>query len=544
VPLDPGEILPEQLDPSRSIERLYIRMYSSTKARWFSGLFLIATCGFAVLHFLDSLWAPSIDLILHYAVVVRISQQWALPEDRGLEQLSVFPRNAHRLAAIVGKLSGSPLIGLQSVALAALAATWSGIALLFFALPRRMRWTAFGALAVLLLANRFFLHLELFGNELVGNYFYPQLVTQAAALLLIALVLYLERAGVPTVVGYLILGISVPVLQHFHLLPALEVLATLAFLVLLNLIDAKRKDRWNDFVWGLPVILASLALTVLNPLFEAVRRQSENNGLLRLTYTSNLTALAIECLIVIALSAGLIWQWTRMDVGEARAHGLTLKYLGLFGLAAATLCLAQIALLNLGNGSPYACKKYAFALNTVVILDIPLLLMPLIASIIRRLAGWRSAALDASVALIQPAFLGLFVFAGMFTVLPSPSARVITLSELVAAEHIVNAYEAAHPTDNPDKYDYAFGLFPVNNGYDYLITIGTLKVPRSENADDVLNGLPPGKPRKINRIFTREGSKPWDIPECRQQVLQDHIMVLDGACALAHIQESGATPSP
>ena len=519
-------------------------MRFSTKARWSSGLFLIATCGFAVLHFLDSLWAPSIDLILHYAVVVRISQQWSLPDDRGLEQLSVFPRNAHRLAAIIGKLSGSPLIGLQSVALAALATTWSGLALLFFALPRRMRWVAFGGLAVLLLANRFFIHLELFGNELVGNYFYPQLVTQAAAILLMALVLYLERAGIPTIVGYLILGASVPILQHFHLLPALEVLATLAFLVLLNLIAAKGKDRWKDFALGLLVILASLALTVLNPLFEAVRLQSENNGLLRLTYTSNLTALAIECLIVIGLSGCLIWQWTRMEMGEARTNGLTLKYLGLFGLAAATLCLAQIALLNLGNGSPYACKKYAFALNTVLMLDIPLLLMPPTASIIRRFAGLRSAALDASMAFFQPTFLGLFVFVGIFTVLPSPSARVIALSELVSAEHMVNAYEAAHPTDNPDRYDYAFGLFPVNNGYDYLITIGTLKVPRAENADDVLNGLPPSKPRKINRIFSREGSKPWDVPECREEVLEDHVVVLDGACVLARIRDTGGTPSP
>ncbi len=519
-------------------------MFSSTKVRWCSGLFLIGVCGFLVIYFLNSLWTTSLDVALHYAVVARISEHWNLPanDELSLEEMNVYPRYSHRLAAIFSNLIGSPLAGMQFLALLSLAALWSGLALIFLSLPRRMLWMTFGALAALLLANRFLVHLELFGNELVGNYFYPQLVAQAPAIMLIASVLWIERAGIPPVVSYLILGCSVPIIQHFHLLPALEILATLTLLVALNLFDARNKGRWAVFALGLFAILASLSLTVLSPAFATVRRISENNGVLQLRYTPNLLTLAIECLIVIALSAFLIRQWMRLDPAEARNNGLALKYLGLFGLAVAGLCLLQILVLKLGSGSEYACKKYAFGLNTLLALDLLLLSMVLIVPLRARLLTSQDDSLGLPAMLFQRTFLGLFVFVAVFTILPSPSAKVIALSDIVSVERFIK--EHGHSTGLSAKYDYGIGLFPDRRNFDYLITIGALKAPRLDNADDLLSGYPPSKPRKIGRIFTRVGSKPWDVPDCRQYVSQDGLAILDGQCVLNRLITTGAKTGP
>ena len=299
-------------------------MSSTSKAGWFSALFLIGVCGFLVVYFMNSLWTTSIDVALHYALVSRLSEHWHLPtdDDPSLEEMNIYPRYSHRLAAISDKLTGSPLGGMQFITMLSLSALWSAIAVMFLALPRRMLWMAFGALSVLLLANRFFIHLELFGGEILGNYFYPQLVAQALALIAIACVLWMDKAGMHPIISYLILGTSVPVIQQFHLLPALEVLATLALLVLYNLLDIRSERRWPVFGIGLLAIVASAALTALSPVFKSMLSISGTHGVLQLNYTPNLTSLAVECGIVIVLSALLLWQWNRLGPAEERNNTL------------------------------------------------------------------------------------------------------------------------------------------------------------------------------------------------------------------------------
>lgn len=521
-------------------------IYSATMARWLSGLFLVATCAFLLSHFWDSLWTTSIDLAHHYALVARLSEHWNLPtsDDPSLEEMNVYPRYAHRLAAIVGTLVGSPLLGMQFVALASLAAVWSGLGFVLLSLPRRARWLLLGILSVVLLLNRLFVHLELFGNEIVANYFFPQLVSQGIATLLIALVLWLERARTASLMRYLILGCSVPLLQQFHLLPALELLAMLALLLALDVSDRRTEGRWRTFALGLLTILGSFLLTVLSSTFATMLHISENNGVLILNYTPNLMSLAIECVLASALSGLLIWQWMHWRAGEPRRDALALKYLGLLGFAVAGPCLLQIALFMLGYGSEYACKKYAFGLNTVLVLDLALLFtLP-----ISRLRGFFTSAEETSLGraatVLQSLFPSLLVLLAFLTIFPSPSDKAISLTEVVAAERSVRAYDQANPPSSAAKYDYAIGLFPDLRILDYLISIGVLKAPRVDNADDMLNGYPPSKPRKISRIYTREGITAWDVPECRQAVLQGGIVVLDGACVLEKMNAAGIEAAP
>jgi hypothetical protein len=519
-------------------------MSSSSKAGLFSAVVLIGVCGLLVTHFIDSLWTTSIDVALHYALVSRLSEHWQLPtnDDPSLEEMNIYPRYSHRLAAISDKLIGSPLGGMQFITMLSLSALWSAFAIMFLALPRRMRWMALGALSALLLANRFLIHLELFGGEILGNYFYPQLVAQALAIAAIACVLWMDKAGMNPIIGYLILGASVPVIQQFHLLPALEVLATLALLMLYNLLDVRNEHRWPVFGIGLLAIVASAALTVLSPVFKSMLSISETHGVLQLNYTPNLIALAIECGIVIVFSTLLLWQWKRLGPADARNNALVLKYIGLLGLAVSALCLLQIFIVQFGYGSEYASKKYAFGLNTVLVLDLLLLPILLLARIRALLLTSPGEPLRGPAILFQPLFPGLFVFMAVFAILPSPSTKVIALSNVVSVERFVRDHGGSARISS--KYDYAIGLFPGRRNFDYLITIGALKTPRVDNADDILSGYPPSKPRRIGRIFTRVGSKPWDVPDCRQYVSPDGLAILDGQCVLTRIGASGAGTSP
>jgi hypothetical protein len=504
---------------------------------WISGLFLIGICSFLILYFFNSFWTVSIDIALHYALVARLSEHWNLPtnDDPSLGEMNVVPRYAHRIAAIFGNFLKSPLAGMQFVAMLSLASLWSGFAFIFLSLPRRKLWLAFGALAALLLINRLFIHLELFGNELLGNYFYPQLVGQAAAIILIAVVLWMERTGISPIPGYLILAGSVPIIQQFHLLPALEVLAVLTLLVAANILNSMNEHRWIVFVVGLFAFLVSLLVTVNSSAFATIVAISETHGLLKLNYTPNVSTLAIESAIVILLSAFLVVQWMRLDQNVERMDGLALKYIGLFGVAVGGLCLLQIILLKLGYGSEYACKKYAFGLNTTLMLEAPLLLVSFLNP---HLLTSRQVSSELHANAFQHVFAGFFVFVAFFTILPSPSAKVVAVTDVIFVERIIKIYSASNFTDNSSKYNYGIGLFPNYRVYDYLITIGVFKTPRANDAEDLLFGYPLSKPRMIGRIFTREGSIPWDVPECRQYLTNGGFAILDGPCVLDKLKSA------
>ncbi len=509
-------------------------------------MFLIAVYIFLTFHFSDSLWTTSIDLAHHYALTARLSHGINLPikDDPSLGEMNIYPRYSHRLAAIAGNLAGSPLAGMQVVAILALAAAWSGLGLVLLSFPGRAKWLVLGTLALLLLVNRAFVHLELFGDEIVGSYFFAQVVSQGILLSLIALVFWLERLGAASLIRYLVLGFSVPILEQFHLLPALEGLTLLGLLLAFDLLHGSMRSQRRTTVLGAVITLASASLTVFSSTFRNMMSIAENNGVLILRYTTSLTALVIEALVVSTLSMVLTWQFARWRVRAAEDKLIALKYIGILGLAIAVPCLLQAMLFRLGYGSGYACKKYAFGLNTLLVIDLALLLVLALPVGQKALRGRENEATGSLSRAFQPLLPGLFVLLAVLTVLPSPSSEVISVAKVVAAEKTIAAYEAANPPANPAKYDYAIDLFPNLRNFDYLISIGTLKAPRVDNADDMLNGHPPSKPKKISRVFTREGASTWDVPACRQAVLDGNIVVLDGACVLQNMSGTGSEAAP
>lgn len=512
---------------------------ASSVRRGLAVLALLAACTLVVLYYWNSLWAASIDLGLHYAVTARIMEYGHAPTtvDPSLGIMNGYPSLAHTVAAILGEVLGSALAGLQLTSLISVVVLWSSLAVMLLALPWRRGWIAFIAVICLFLLNGSAVHLELFGNELLWNFFFPQLVGQAAAFLVIAAVLIMERIQVAPTIRCLTLGAAVPVLAQLHPLPALEVWGVLALQVAADFAVSKSGNRRAALVIGLGAAALSLAVTVLNPTFITVSRISQNNGVLNLRYTPTPADLGIECAVVIACSTALFVRWARLGAGDGQRSNLALKYFGLLGLTISGLCLLQVVMLAFGVGSLYAVKKYAYGLNTLLVLELPLLLASwpgiLPAAFEAKPANWVTSSLSQAI----PAVL---VLASVFSIMPPTSTRIAALAEVLPIERFAMMYRNVTPGSDSGKFDYAAGLGTGDGAVEFMITIGVLKTPQGRNVDGILwGGLPP-RPRLVGRVFTRVGSERWDIPACRQLVTPDGFAILDGTCVMQHLLGTGS----
>lgn len=501
---------------------------------WLGLLFLAAACAVVVAVYQGNIWSVSYDVAHHYALVARLEEFGNLPAtpDPTLQEMNIYPRVAHMAAAQVARVVGSPLAGMQFVALLSVALVWAALAMMIASLPPRALWIAAGVSAASLAVNALFIHLELFGNELIANYFFAQLVAQAAAMIVLGAALYLEKAGHFPVLIYAVIAGMVPIIQQIHSLAAIELLGVLGLLVVLDFFTSQSPQRGRLLALGAIITGLSLVVTVFNPAFTAMRRIATIDGLLILRFTPNAASLVVEAAVVIALSAALIWKWWRLADAGDRRRALVFKYWALFGAAAAVACILQVLALQLGFGSLYAGKKYAFGMNTALFLDLALLVIP---SRSFALTGEASARRWAGRA-FQSGFAGLFVLASSVATLPLPPQRIISVAQIIPVERFAYAYREPHPGTNARKYDYALGLFPGLHNIDYLISIGVLRAPRDRNADDVAMGKPIEKRAEVGRIFTRIGSTPWDLPQCRLLTTEDGFAILDGGCVLAVVQ--------
>ena len=338
-------------------------------------LFLLGICGFLVLQFVNSLWTHSVDLAHHDALVAHLMEHWRLPakDDFTLGEMNVYPPGSHIVTAVMGTVLGSPVAGLQVVTLLSLLALWSGIAFALQSLPSRMSLAVGIVLAILLLGNHFLVKLELHGDEVVTNFFFAQVVAQSIVIVLLAAVVRWDRQGIPRMLIYLLLAGGSWILVWIHLLPALELLGLLFLLIAVNGLEAASGQRARSILPGLVCVVVTLALVVRHPGFRAMLAISEHNGTLRLRYTPDLERLGLLCAIVCALSALALLKWLRDPASRCQRKGLLLKYIGLYGISVASLCGMQIFLCAaFGLGSPYASFKYAFGLNTLLLLQLAL----------------------------------------------------------------------------------------------------------------------------------------------------------------------------
>jgi hypothetical protein len=508
----------------------------------FSPLQLAVLLGVAVIlmgYELDSIWSYSVDLAHHYAVVARISEYWNLPpgNDPSLGEMNSYPRMSHTLAAVVGSFFSSALIGMQIVTLLSIIVVWSSLIFILQSLPKLVGAGAFAATAILLIFNRFFFKLELHGSEVVDNFFFAQLVAQALAVFAIAVSLYAEQLGAQRFVRYSMLLLFVFLTTGIHLLPALALLGLFVALVVTETMTSYDSRDSGPIKKGLIALLfipVSLAGVIFHPAFEAMRKLSQNNGSLAFSHISNLKELALLAAVLAVISGAVVAKWIMLKSLNERRDFVALKYLGLYGISISGLCILQILALQLGYGSEYACKKYAFALQTTLLLQVatfPFIFISDIKSI-----GPADDKRRRNFHIAYDCFSApLLLATSFFCVLPAGKAPLDT-SDLVSLERQARLLRETIIPKTPNRFDYAVktGFFPT---IDYMISIAILKAPRSVNAYDVLSSKQFSDLSIIGNILTTENSKPYDIAACRRYATAGSLIILDGDCVSRSLEK-------
>lgn len=489
----------------------------------------IGTVFFLLCFGVDTILATSSDFSHHYALVARISQLWILPPgvDPSLGEMNIYPRNSHILAAMLGQLVHSPLLGMHLLTLLSMIGAWAGLGALVLTLPRRAALGAVALLTVLLLINRG-VRLDIYGVEDIGNFFFAQLVAQTLMIGVLVAALAMERRAVAPLLRHgFVLG-SIYLLAGTHLLPAVQLVCVLLALVVLDwLMQGRRTGReWLlSSVLTLAYMLAAVLLLTKHPAYEAMKSLSANDGSLTLRVFTTMPSLAVYCVVIALLSAWLAFGWWRMArVGEGR-EWLVFKYVGLFGLAASSLCLLQLVLLHLGQGSAYAVKKHAFTLNSLFLVELALLPARFAARPGRVAAAPRALWDAAGAALALPVLM-----ATAFLTVTWHRGSLDT-SDAVALEHKLELRRDLVLQSQPGKHVYVVEVPGMPSWMSYLLTIGVFATPRTMNSLDVLADRPLTEGDLIGTFITGADSNLGRMKECLLPGSNSELALVDGVCA-------------
>lgn len=419
-----------------------------------------------------------VDLAHHYALVrVLMDEGIRTGLDPNLGEMNFYPPLSHYLAAAVGFVTGS---GFTAI-LAAAAGAVAGLYVLLLSLLRSVSTTAALTAAVVLgvlVAGRIGL---VPGAEIVGNFFFSQLVAYALALTAVAAGAgcYRRHEGV---LFDLVVLVAVHVIAFAHLLPALQLLGTYGLVLLAGFVEERTRLATIRLA-----LFSGLGLTLLlHPSFAAMTAIAANEG--GAAFGFAMTRPLRILVFVGSLSAS---GAAMIAFRHQKGAGL---FLGAFGCAAALLGLAQwLVFAMTGYGSSYAVTKHLAASATFGLVNASALfgvwLEKLVGGQGSGSQGWQASLVIGIVAVVlplstlDPRWKGAADFLAFqsFARLHAPSVPGIALSS------------------------------KLRQTLNYLISIGDLKLPRDQRAAAILfaTPLPPG----TYLIFLHDGDEKG-IPGC------------------------------
>jgi hypothetical protein len=297
--------------------------------------------------------AYSSDAGQHYALVRALMDldKWGSPAATpNLGTLPFYPPVSHWIAAEIGKVFGSGLLGMTLVASASVGLFY----LAMFIMARRIDWRA-PIIACLITICYALLRGPVFGRQVVNNYFYAQLVgsTLAALTLLIAFNQFHKWKGPIIDLFVLIMG---QIIVATHLMPAEQLIGAYCMVLLVH---AWTTSSWNVFLRLVVFSVLSMALTAFSPFASNVYAIAQSEGGAHINLLGNRIAQIVFLILGCAASVKLILQ-TREKAGAG-------MFLGCIGLSSCCLALLQIALFWVGIGSNYAIAKHMFVTVAVFI---------------------------------------------------------------------------------------------------------------------------------------------------------------------------------
>ena len=434
-------------------------------------LWFLILSGFFILFNIDSLWSGSIDFAHVYALAYRISEQWWLAtyHDPTLAEMNFYPRGSHVIAAIIGAIFNSTFIGIQLTTLASIAIIWLSILAILNGMPRRIASVALLSFFILFLINTFILRFDAHGGEVLGNFFYSQLVAHAFLYLSLIFSIHIEKKH-----GVLWAAISLLPIMFFiatiHLLPAVQILGLIVGITAIKIFTIyKNHEDFRKFkiVAAAIIPVTSTVGLVFHPSFSAMRTIAKNNGTLDLhniPYPIGIITLAI---LVLITSFVLFVQWVRRKDNIIEA-----KYLAIYGAATSAICMLQYALTYYDMGSDYAVKKYGFSLLTTIFIQLSMLAP--IMTIKSNNNKTNFIISDSNIASkTAPYFFGL-----IFLLLVVPTKKYFDASSIVELEKkITNLSYNEIPQAPAGKSNVVIGLEGVSNIMNYLFSIAIAKTP-------------------------------------------------------------------
>lgn len=481
---------------------------------------------FLVMVKMDSIWSLSVDYAHHYALIARLSESWNIPHsgDPSLSLMSFYPRYSHLFAAILGHLLGSALLGMQVVTLGSIVLVWGSLIFILVSLPKKSRSIASAILIVLFVVNRRWLHAALFGDEIVTNYFYAQLVAQAFALSIIAWLLYLERNAVRPALRYLILTAAVYIATGIHLLPALELLIFFSLLCMTDLYGQYRYGKPLKKELSIVVFLIAISwgMLLLHPSFASMSVISTINGVVTARYVENLNNVVMLSVILLASSVLMLIYWLSIKDNQRMGELVALKYTGIFGISVAALCLLQLLALRFGHGSEYAVRKYIFALDAILLIE-----LVLVCAVYLERFKWMGVGMLNSASVLIPA-LTVIAFFSVTSV-----RALVAIQDVVALERRLLQLKKHDTEKIADKFDYVVGIDNLPFNIAYMMSIGLFKAPFPDGANFPSHSWWIVDWNRVGRVLTSENSTLDRDISCRRAVFPDGALILlDGACAV------------
>jgi hypothetical protein len=317
-------------------------------------IILIVTYALIIMLAYDKLFfGTSTDLGYHWLLTNFISEHKFVPTsyDPILQVMSSYPPGSHIFAALVGFVFGSNLLALHITALISIIVVYT---LIERTLQGQNLLETFVALVLFVLGAIVLRrpHL-LIGNEIVYNFFYPQLFATALCLLLLRIATSLT-SRLPRLV---FVSVAVSVLSYTYNLSAVVFASAFVFINFCDVLVRKTDRMRSAFVLARLCVLLVLVL-VIPPTFRFMIINSAWDGDISVRFSPLTIALIALATVMTALWAGTFPEKSHLASPSARF------------IVAASAGFAMTALIQygayvvLGMGSRYAVLKSGFGLAT------------------------------------------------------------------------------------------------------------------------------------------------------------------------------------
>jgi hypothetical protein len=463
----------------------------------------LVVAGLSATTLYDEFYAVSSDAGQHYALIRALMDLdgWrSLAPTANLGALPNYPPVAHWIAAEIGKLLDSGLLGMMAVADAAVGLFY----LAMFALSARINWRV-PLIACLITIVYALLRGPVFGRQIVNNYFFAQVVGSTFSTWTMLVVLLKFRKWNGVILDCLVLGMG-QIIVATHLTPAAQLLAAYCTVLL---VQAWINSSWKIFGRLLFFSGTSLALTFSNPFARELISVAQGGGGAHINYLlgHRLTQIAFLSLACYSSAKLLLRTYRAEDAG---------MFLGCMCLSASVLAFVQMALFWVGFGSEYAIMKHLFVTMALfifvvaAILSLKLPTMPLIRPP------------SSSMQLVWCSMLALL------TMRVDLHPSIVNLDKVVVFQRAVRELMGRVDISDGRAPIVLTSVWPLN--ISYAISIGDLRVPMS-TGNQILSEEPISS--KLVSVVLMPTDDPLVVPDCSIPAYSSQqVIALNYSCFL------------